>query len=152
MNFKRLVFGLSALMISGAALAQTVYPPFITGTIDSSKDSIDFVGVQRINANTALTATASGTITTAQQLTRGYSHFATVTTAADAARLPTLTGSVMFIVTNGAAANSMNIFPDAAASTINALSGGAAFALAAGKSTIFIQSTSGKWFTIPVAP
>jgi len=86
MKFKRLAFGLLAVILSGAALAQTVLPPTITGTQDQAKDSIDFVGIQRINANTGLTATASGTITTAQTLTRGYSHFSTVASGNDAAK------------------------------------------------------------------
>jgi len=150
---KRLLISLAAVLcLSGAALAQGTLPPYITGTQDQGKDSIDFVGIQRISANTALTATPSGTITTAQLLTRGYSHFTVVATAGDAARLPTLTGSVMFIVTNNDAADAMNIFPDSATSTINAGVAGAAFSLTAGKTATFIQSTPGKWHTIPLVP
>jgi hypothetical protein len=149
---KRIVFGLLALSLSGAALAQTTLPPFITGTQDQGKDSIDYIGIQRIAANTALTATASGSITTSQVLNKGYSHFTTVTSSGDAARLPTLTGSVMIIVTNNAASNAMNIFPDVSASTINAIAAGSAFSLTAGKTAIFIQSTQGKWHTIPLVP
>ena len=152
MKFKRIVFGLLALGLSSAALAQTVLPPYISGTKDESKDMIDYVGIQRINANTALTATASGNITTSQVLNRGYSHFTTVTSAGDAAKLPTLSGSVMIIVTNNAAANAMNVFPDSSTSTINAIAAGSAFSLTAGKTAIFIQSTAGKWHTIPLVP
>jgi len=149
---KRLFIGLLGLLISSVAIVQTTLPPYISGTQDFGKDSIDFIGFQRINANTGLTATASGTITTSQVLNRGYSQFTTVTSSGDAAKLPTLTGSVLVYVTNGAAANAMNIFPDASTSTINALGAGSAFSLAAGKSTIFIQATTGKWYTIPLAP
>lgn len=149
--FKRIAFGLLALGISGAALAQTVLPPFIGGTQDFGKDSIDYIGIQRVAANTALTATAAGTITTSQVLNRGYSHFSTVASANDSAKLPTLTGSVMIIVTNNTA-NSMRIFPDSATSTINAIAAGTQFDLTAQKTAIFIQSTQGKWFTLPSTP
>lgn len=150
---KRFLLSLvTVVLLSVPALAQSTLPPYITGTQDFGKDSIDYVGLSRIAANTGLTATASGTITTSQLLTRGYSHFSTVASAGDAARLPTMTGSVMFIVTNNAAANAMNIFPDSATSTINAIGAGSAFSLTVGKTATFIQSTPGKWHTIPLVP
>ena len=150
---KRLLLSFVAMvLLSIPALAQGTLPPYITGTQDFGKDSIDYIGIQRVAANTGLTATASGTITTSQVLNRGYSHFSTVTSAGDAARLPTLTGSVMIIVTNNAAANAMNIFPDSATSTINAIGAGSAFSLTAGKTATFIQSRPGKWHTIPLVP
>lgn len=152
MNFKRLAYGLLALCLSGAAIAQTTLPPNITGTSEPNRNMIDHVGILRLARNTALTATAAGTITTSQTLTYGYNHFTTVASAGDAAKLPTLTGSVMIIVTNNAATNAMNVFPDSATSTINAISAGGAFSLAAGRTAIFIQSTDGKWFTAPLVP
>lgn len=57
----------------------------------------------------------------------------------------------MIIVTNAAASNSMNVYPPTGG-TINAGSANAAFALAAGKTAIFIQAVDGgTWYAILTA-
>ena len=50
---KRFLLSLVAVvLLSVPALAQGVLPPYITGTQDQGKDSIDFVGIQRLNQTT----------------------------------------------------------------------------------------------------
>jgi hypothetical protein len=100
----------------------------------------------------ALTATASGTQTTALLLTSKANRITTVATGADAVRLPPALAGVSITVSN-AATNSMDVFPSSAAQggvtggdSINALSANAAYAQATGRQT-FTCFTTGVWET-----
>lgn len=153
MKLKRILLGILALALSGAAIAQTTLPPFITGTEDQNRNSIFQVGILRLSRNTALTALAGGA-QAGTALNLGYNRFTVVVTAGDSAQLPALSGGVMVIVTNADASDSMNVFPQTGG-IINAGAANAAFAVAAGKTAIFIQAidTSGAtiWYAILTA-
>lgn len=153
MKLKRILLGLMALTISGVALAQTMLPPFITGTADQNKNSIFQVGMLSMSRNTAMTALAGGA-QAGTALNLGYNRFTVVATAGDSAQLPAVTGGVMIVVTNADASDSMNVFPQTGG-IINAAAANAAFAVAAGKTAIFFQAidTSGAtiWYALLTA-
>lgn len=144
---KRLIFGLLALSLSGAALAQTVLPPTITGTDDSDKDSITHIGILRINQNTALTATAGGTLANSAVLNRGVNLVSTVTTTNDSFTLPTLTGSVQITVVNNGA-NTLRVWPNISTGQIDTGGAGTSKTLAANKMMILTQGTAGLWYSV----
>lgn len=162
---KRLFMALS-LAILGAGLLSSVATLQgaslnITGTESKFKNSIFWMGVPRISRDEAITATPSGNITTAYQLTAGISQVTVAASSGDAVKLPLTTGGVqgstpggglLMIVINGQATNPINVFPAQAADTINALSGGTAFSLGAGKTAMFVVGNDGKWYTLPLAP
>ena len=93
-----------------------------------------------------ITATASGTQTTAYALSATYNRVTTVATAGDAVKLPKAVNGSSFYVFN-TSANSMNVFPNTG-DAINALSANAAYALAAGKGAEFICMVNGTWNTM----
>lgn len=137
MNIKRILLGLAVVMVSGIALAQTTLPPFLSGTSSEHRREVFEVGMLRLPvANNALTALAGGA-QVGTPLNLGFNRFTTVVTAGDSAQLPTISGAVLIYVVN-ATATSMNVFPPTGG-IINALSANAAFALAAGKSAVFMQ-------------
>lgn len=144
---KRLLLSIvAAICLSGAVLAQTVLPPYITGTQDQGKDSIDFVGIQRINQTTGLTATASGTLANSAVLNRGMNLVSTVTTTNDSFTLPTLTGSVMIAVVNNGA-NTLKVWPNVSTGQIDTGGAGAGQTIAANKMRIFWQGGAGLWYS-----
>jgi hypothetical protein len=97
-----------------------------------------------------LTAHAGGGQNLAPVINTMMSRFTTVATAGDSTTLPVGVAGMNLIVIN-ATATSMNIFPDTG-STINVLSANAAFALAAGKTAVFVTTLAGAWHTIPLVP
>ncbi len=131
------------LVISGAALAQTL-PPFITGTNTEMNRSVFEMGFPRIARNQTLTAFAGGGQASGTALNLGMNRFTTVATIGDSATLPVLVGGLQVVVIN-ATANSMNIFPNVGG-TINALAANGAYALAAGKAVTFFQAADGAWY------
>ena len=129
----------------------------ITGTNTEHRFEIFQMGIPRISRDEGITATASGSITTAYQLTAGISQVTTVASSGDAVKLPITTpstgavgagGGLMMIIVNAAASNSMNVYPYQSADTINAGSAGAAYALAAGKTAICVVAADGKWYCV----
>jgi hypothetical protein len=153
MRLKRLLLGLLAVCISGAALAQTVLLPTLRGTYSEHQSDISYFGMLRLGSNTAMAALAGGA-QAGTALNLGYNRFTTVATTADSAQLPALSGSVIVIVTNAHASNAVAVFPQTGG-IINALSANAAFSVAAGKTAIFIQAidTSGAtiWYAVLTA-
>lgn len=93
-----------------------------------------------------IVAFAGGGQASATQLSFLNSRIATVATIADSAKLLLSAPSLAMTVTN-AAANSANIFP-AVGDQINTLGANAAFALAGGKTVLFISYTAGQWHTL----
>ena len=136
---------------------------FVLPTSPNLVRALDANGVPYESCATGLTAHAGGGQASGLALTKAISVFTTVATAADSATLPStqagtrignnvsigLLAAVMKVV-NRAAANSMNVFP-ASGEKINALATDAAFAVAAGKTAIFICDTIGQWSTILTA-
>jgi hypothetical protein len=78
------------------------------------------------------------------------SRFTTVAVAGDSTTLPVGVPGMNLTVIN-ASAISMNVFPDTG-STINALTANTAFALAAGKTAVFVTTLAGAWHTVPLVP
>lgn len=152
---KRLIAALAAVAVTGAlALAASLN---ITGTNNEFKNSIFQVGVLRISRDETITATPSGSITTAYQLTAGLSVVTTSASSGDAVKLPITTptggsvpagGGLVMIIVNGAASNAINIFPYQAADIINAGSAGASYSLAAGKTAICVAGLDGHWYCV----
>lgn len=149
MKLKRILLGALALAISGAALAQTVLPPFITGSSTEYRQSIFQVGMLRITRNEGLTALAGGA-QAGTALSLGLNRVTVVATAGDSVQLPLVTGGVMVVVVNADSADSLNVFPQTG-QTINAGAANAAFAVAAGKTAIFFQALDGSWWAVLTA-
>lgn len=97
-----------------------------------------------------LTAHAGASATNATPITAAVSQFTTVASSGDSAVLPTSMAGLNRIVINAAASNAMNVYP-AGTDTINALSGGTAFSLAANKTALFVCPIAGKWYSILTA-
>lgn len=95
----------------------------------------------------AITAFAGGGQASAVQLKYRNSRVTTVGTAADSVKLPKAVAGMSMIVTNAAAANSMNCYPSSG-EVINALAADAAFAMAANTSAQFTCMVNGTWNTI----
>lgn len=95
----------------------------------------------------SLTAHAGGGQGSALLLTAQMNRVTTVGTGADSVKLPVSIAGLTIQVTNAAASNSMNVFPQTG-DAINALSANAAFALAAGKTATFSCYTAGQWHSI----
>lgn len=147
MKLKRIILGLSIAMLSGVALAQTILPPNLRGTWSERQADIAYIGMLRLGLNGTLTALAGGAQVGAAPLNLGMNRFTTVVTGGDSAILPLMTGAVVIMVVN-ATANSMNVFPNVGG-TINALSANTAFAVAAGKTAIFVQAVDGgTWYAL----
>lgn len=146
MNLKRIHLILAAIVLSGAALAQNVLPPYLTGTNSEHRREVFEVGMMRLPAiNNALTALAGGA-QAGTPLNLGFNRFTTVASAGDSAQLPVISGAVLIYVVN-ATATSMNVFPPTGGS-INALSANTGFAVAAGKSAVFMQAVDTSGATI----
>jgi len=111
-------------------------------------------GVEAAEANfsvtSGLTAHAGGGQGSALPLTTTINRVDTVGTAADSVLLPNSVPGAFVIVTNAAASNSMNVFPQSG-DLINALSANAAYAVAANKTAIFVCAVAGKWNTVLTA-
>jgi|SRR5579871_3678427 len=95
----------------------------------------------------SITAHAGGGQGSAVLLTAMMNRVTTVGSANDSVLLPVSKPGMNITVTNAAAVNSMNVFPQSG-DAINALSANAAFAVAAGKTATFYCYTAGQWHTI----
>lgn len=137
-------------ILAGLAVAATITSGLaltITGTNSENRNSIFEVGILRVARDSAITATPSGSITTSYLLTAGLNRVTTVATAADGVRLPECRGGKVIIVINAAASNAMNVFPYVSTETINALTAGTAFSVAANKMVIFSCAIDGRWYS-----
>lgn len=103
-----------------------------------------------LSADDAVTASTSSDQAGGTPVTQQITRVTTVGTAGDSLTLPAALAGDVRIVKNGAAANSMDVFP-ATGESINALSANAAYALAATKAAIFFCSVDGRWDTILTA-
>jgi hypothetical protein len=98
------------------------------------------------DVDAGVTATASGTQATSYKINKAVTQVSTVATAADALLLPTAEAGTVLRVINGAAANSMGVFPGVGAA-VNALSANAVFAIAANKMVEFVCVSPTQWYT-----
>lgn len=153
--FKRFFTTIAALMAATAiAFAVTV-----TGQFTQTENQVVRAAYFRMSTTGSLTALAGGA-QAGTALNSGYNVVTTVASGNDSVQLPSCnisgpvaagglgnTDGMMIWVTNAAAANSMNVFPQTGQS-INALSANAAYAVAAGKTVAFICSPAGGiWYS-----
>lgn len=93
-----------------------------------------------------LTAHAGGGQANAVPLTAQVARVTTVATAADSVLLPaSFPGTIQYLTNAGA--NSLNVFPQTG-DAIESGGANAAYALAAGKTAIFVCTTAGQWYAI----
>lgn len=145
MKIRNFLAAAALLLMGAAALAQSTLQPYINGSDTAHRLQMFEVGMLRLNPlNVTLTAHAGGGQTSALPLTMGLNLFTTVANAGDSAILQTTDGGPVVVVINGTS-TSMNIYPPVGGQ-INALGTNAAYALAAGKTAIFFQTTAGQWF------
>lgn len=149
------------LGVLGAAWAVNV-----TGTNSQNENSVVKVGYIRHSVTDSITAFAGGGQTSAVLLDSAYNRIATVASANDSVKLPSChtgasntgplgtgqisgnTTGMMLWVTNSAAANSMNVFPQTG-EFINALTVNSAYAVAANKTVGFLCSPAGLiWYSV----
>lgn len=124
--------------------------PGTTGTNSEHKQESLFIHYLDLSAQDGLTALAGGAQAGTSLSDYAMNKFSTVATGGDSAQLPRARQGRMRIVKNGAAANSMNVFP-ASGEVINALAADAAYAVAATKTVIFMCFTDGVWDTLLTA-
>lgn len=96
-----------------------------------------------------LTALSGGGQTGATQILANTARVTTVAAGNDSVILPACTPGTWIALENGAASNSMNVFPDVG-SQINAVSANGAFAMAAAARVIFVRFSATRWFTVPL--
>ena len=94
-----------------------------------------------------LTATAAGTQGTSLLLNSVINRVTTVATAGDAVKLPQAVAGIQIVVTNAAAANSMNVFPNTGDS-INGAAANAAYAVPAGKTVSLSSAGPTFWHAV----
>lgn len=155
--FKRFFNTIAALL----AAVSVAYAINTTGTNSANEYSVFKVGYLRHSVQDTVTAFAGGGQASATPVVAAYTRVTTVASANDSILLPpcvagvsnTSTGmsnttGMQVVVTNAAAANSMNVFPQSGQS-INALSANAAYAVAAGKTAAFFCSPGGTiWYSV----
>lgn len=105
-------------------------------------------------AQDSLTAHAGGGITNAIPITAPLARVTTVASAGDSVQLPLALRGMEVIVVNDAAANAMNVFPQATDTINNGAAGAALSVLAANNGavttvfpTVFICYSNGAWRT-----
>jgi hypothetical protein len=99
------------------------------------------------SATNGITAFATGGQASAVLLNSVINRVTTVGTAGDSVKLPPAVAGLMLVVTNAAAANSMNLFPNTG-DQINALGANAAFAIVAGKTAQLSCAVAGQWHAV----
>lgn len=156
--FKRIMLSL-ALLAGALGIAHAVN---ITGVNETSRNQVVNVGYLRMSITDSITAFSGGGQTSAVLLTSSFNRVSTVAAGNDSVKLPVCSGTapgvvvgsgqpaktqgmIMYVV-NAAAANSMNVYPSSGGS-INALSGDAAYAVAANKTVAFLCSGS-IWYSL----
>jgi ascorbate-specific PTS system EIIC-type component UlaA len=113
-------------------------------------DKISIASVFFRSATGGLTAFAGGGQAGALPLPSIMNKVTTVATAADSVLLPKAYAGMSVVVKNGAASNSMNVFPYLG-DAVNALSANAAYAIAVTKTVEFVCFVDGTWDTILTA-
>jgi hypothetical protein len=113
-----------------------------TDTVEG--ETVSATGFFQSSVTNAITAHAGGGQGSAVALTTGFNRVTTVATAADSVKLPSAVAGREVVVTNAAAANALNCFPDTG-EIINALSANTALSIAANTTTVFFCSVNGTW-------
>lgn len=144
----------TATGVSQMANSTCIYSCYTAGSWYTEGLASGFVrgaSLQTFSAIDGIVARAGGGQGSATPLTAMMNRVATVASANDSVLLPVSVAGQDITVTNAAAANSLNVFPQGT-DVINSLAASAAFALGAGKSAQFVCYTPGQWHTIPLVP
>jgi hypothetical protein len=151
------VFGAGTDTINGVATATgvsqqansvAVYICSLTGAWETDAVGQGFsANFPTVSTTNGITAHAGGGQGSAVLLTTVINRITTVGTAADSVLLPVSAAGLQITVTNAAAANSANVFPQTG-DQINALGANTAFALAAGKTAQFSCAVAGQWHAV----
>lgn len=120
-----------------------------SGYIDPS-DVGGVIGDANSVAN-AITAGTTQTIAGGTAITKTYNRVTTVANANDCVTLPVAYAGDRRVIMNKGGGNSLNIFPANSSDKINALSGGAAYALASTKVVYLFCVVDGTWDTLLTA-
>ena len=153
--FKRIFAAIIAIVAAGTvAFAVTV-----TGQFTQTQNQVVKGAYFRMSTHVGLTALAGGA-QAGTALDAGYNVVTTVASGNDSVQLPECrsqaeglgglgsTDGLLVIVTNAAAANSMNVYPQTD-DAINALGANAAYAMAANKTAAFVcNGTTETWYSI----
>lgn len=146
--FKRIAFGLVALTVSAAVLAQVASAVTITGTQSTQQNMLDKIGYLQLSVENAITATAGGGQANAYQLTNAYNRVTVVATGGDSVKLPALCNNgnvgMMVWVVNATAATSMNVFGQTG-ETINLIAANTAIAVVGASTKLFTCVAAGAW-------
>jgi hypothetical protein len=116
-------------------------------------DPSDISGIladEKSSAN-AVTAGTTQTIAGGTAITKRATRVTTVANSGDAVTLPLAYAGDRRTVMNKGGGNSLNVFPGVSTDKINALSAGAAYALASTKVVEFICAVDGTWDTLLTA-
>lgn len=118
-------------------------------TTSNTLQPVDAALLAAQDTDVAITAYAGGGQTNATLLASGINSVDTVATAADSVKLPLAVAGLEVFVVN-TTANSLQVF-GSGTDTINAVATATGVAQAAGKSALYVCTTSapaGKWFRI----
>ena len=119
-----------------------------TGLWQCESVGTGFVGnLPTVSSTNGITAFATGGQASAVLLTTVINRVTTVGTAADSVKMPAAVAGLQMTVTNAAAANSMNLFPNTG-DQINAGGANAAYAIAAGKTAQLTCAVAGQWHAV----
>lgn len=124
---------------------------FMSRTVDTT--SIGYIGTSKYfltGSDDAKTAHAGGGQGSALAITKGFTRFTTVATAADSAKLPSgIAGAMLFVVNAGA--NAMDVFP-ATGEQINGLAANTALSVLAGQTALFVCRATSQWVEVLASP
>ena len=151
------VFGSGTDTINGVATATgisqppnsvSVYTCTVAGLWESESIGQGFSGqLPTVSTTNGITAFSTGGQASAVLLTTVINRVTTVAAANDSVKLPAAVAGLVITVTNAAAVNSMNLFPNTG-DAINALAANAAFAIVAGKTATLSCAVAGQWHAV----
>lgn len=157
---KRLILAAVAL----AGLLGIAHAVNISGTNSQNENSVLKMGYERVSVTDSIVAFSGGGQTSAVLMDSAYNRVITVAAGNDSVKLPSchtgasntgplaasaISGNTIGLVvwvTNAAAANSMNVYPQTG-EAINALGNNNPYAMAANKTSQFICGTAGIWYS-----
>lgn len=140
-------------LAASAAMTQLVNSVFTFACSSAGLWQCESVGsgfsgnLPTVSSTNGITAFATGGQAGAVLLTTVINRITTVGTAGDSVKLPVAVPGLMMVVTNAAAVNSMNLFPNTG-DQINAGGANAAYAIVAGKTASLSCAVAGQWHAV----
>ncbi|QJX71861.1 hypothetical protein F-M6_0098 [Faustovirus] len=138
------------LLVNGDVITVSGSAPTV-GQVLTATSATDVTFSSPFAVTNSIAAFAGGGQASATQLANITNVVTTVATIADSVKLPSAASWIgRMIIVKNTAANSMNLFP-ASGQSINALSGDAAFAVAATTSVILVGATATNWQVVSIS-